>query len=69
MHPGANLLHQICTTYKGGANSYLGANLHPGALTKIHTRCKFTPRVYICTGVCIVHLNEALNKEAKVDLF
>ena len=25
VHPGANLLHQICTTYKGGANSHPGA--------------------------------------------
>ena len=23
--PGANLLHHICTTYKGGANSHPGA--------------------------------------------
>ena len=30
VHPGANLLHRICTTYKGGANSHPGANLHPG---------------------------------------
>ena len=29
-------------------------------MTKIHPRCKFTPRVYICTGVYIVHMNEAL---------
>ena len=28
-------------------------------MTKIHPRCKFTPRVYICTGVYIVHMNEA----------
>ena len=33
LHPGANLLHQICTTYKGGANSHRGANLHPGAFS------------------------------------
>ena len=26
VHPGANLLHRICTTYKGGANSHPGAN-------------------------------------------
>ena len=25
VHPGANLLHRICTTYKGGANSHPGA--------------------------------------------
>ena len=63
VHPGANLLHCICTTYKGGANSHLGANLHPGVfslstvyMTKRHPRCKFTPRVYICTGVYIVHM-------------
>ena len=30
-------------------------------MTKIHPRCKFTPRVYICTGVYIVHMNEALD--------
>ena len=66
VHPGANLLHRICTTYKGDANSHPGANLHPGAfllntvyMTKIHPRCKFTPRVYICTGVYNVHINEA----------
>ena len=29
-------------------------------MTKIHPSCKFTPRVYICTGVYIVHMNEAL---------
>ena len=29
-------------------------------MNKIHPRCKFTPRVYICTGVYIVHMNEAL---------
>ena len=65
VHPGANLLHRICTTYKGGASSHPGANLHPEALsynivymTKIHPRRKFTPRVYICTGVYIVHINE-----------
>ena len=28
-------------------------------MTKIHPRCKFTPRVFICTGVYIVHMNEA----------
>ena len=33
VHPGANLLHRICTTYKGGANSHPGANLHPGAFS------------------------------------
>ena len=33
VHPGANLLHQICTTYKGGANSHPGAYLHPGAFS------------------------------------
>ena len=27
VHLGANLLHPICTTYKGGANSHSGANL------------------------------------------
>ena len=31
VHPGANLLHQICTTYKGGANKHPGADLHPDA--------------------------------------
>ena len=67
VHPGANLLHRICTTWKGGANSNPDANLHTGAfslntvyMTKIHPRCKFTHRVYICTGVHIVHINEAL---------
>ena len=29
-------------------------------MTKIHPRCKFATRVYICTGVYIVHMNEAL---------
>ena len=33
VHPGANLLHGICTYYKGGANSHPGANLHPGAFS------------------------------------
>ena len=33
VHPGAILLHRICTTYKGGANSHPGANLHPGAFS------------------------------------
>ena len=33
VHPGANLLHRICTTYKGGANSHPCANLHPGAFS------------------------------------
>ena len=33
VQPGANLLHRICTTYKGGANSHPGANLHPGAFS------------------------------------
>ena len=68
MHSGANLLHRICTTYKGGANSHPDANLHSGAfsqstvyLTKIHPRCNFTTRVYICTGVYILHMNEALD--------
>ena len=28
-------------------------------MTKNHPRCKFTPRVYICTWVYIVHINEA----------
>ena len=67
VHLGANLLHRICTTYKGGANSHPDANLHLSAfsyntvyMTKIHPRCKFTPRVYICTGVYIVHMNKAL---------
>ena len=31
VHQGANLLHRICTTYIGGANSHPGANLHAGA--------------------------------------
>ena len=31
--PGCNLLHRICTTYKGGANSHPGAYLHPGAFS------------------------------------
>ena len=30
---GANLLHRICTTYKGGANSHRDANLHTGAFS------------------------------------
>ena len=75
VHPGGNLLHRICTTYKGGANSHPGANLHPGAfsyntvyMTKIHPRCKFTPQVYICTGVYIVHMNEALESLVGVPL-
>ena len=29
-------------------------------MTKIHPRCKFTTRMYICTGVYIVHINQAL---------
>ena len=33
VHPGAILLHRICTTYKGGANSHPDANLHPGAFS------------------------------------
>ena len=33
VHPGANLLHRICTTYKGGANSHPGANLHAGVFS------------------------------------
>ena len=33
VHPGANLLHRIYTTYKGGANSHPGANLQPGAFS------------------------------------
>ena len=68
--PSANLLRRICTTYKVGANSHPDANLHPGAfsyntvyMTKIHPRCKFTPQLYICTGVYIVHINEALDKD------
>ena len=75
LHTGANLLHRICTTYKGGANSHPGANLHPGVfssntvyMTKIHPRCKYTPRVYICTGVYIVHMNEALENSVGPDL-
>ena len=56
MHPGANLLHRICTTYKGGANSHPGAFLYD----------QNTPRVYICTGVYIVHINEALVVKRKI---
>ena len=55
----------ICSTHPG-------ANLHPGAfslntvyMTKIHPRCKVTLRVYICTGVYIVHINEALDELAQ----
>ena len=33
VYPGANLLHRICTTYKGGANSHPGANLHFGTFS------------------------------------
>ena len=33
VHPGANFLHRICTTYKGGANSHPGANLNPDAFS------------------------------------
>ena len=29
VHPGANLFHRICTTWKGGANSHPDAHLHP----------------------------------------
>ena len=29
-------------------------------MTKLHPKCKFTPPVYICTGVYIVHMNDAL---------
>ena len=64
--PGA-LLHRICTTYKGEANSHPDANLHKGEfskntvyMTKIYPRGKLTPQVYISTGVYIVHINEAL---------
>ena len=38
-------------------------------MAKIHPRCKFTPRVYICTGVYIVHMNEAKNTLALVQIF
>ena len=37
-------------------------------MTIIHPRCKFTPRVYICTGVYIVHMNEALEILAEFNL-
>ena len=37
-------------------------------MTKIHPRCKFTPRVYICTGVYIVHMNEALDRRLNMSL-
>ena len=29
-------------------------------MTKLHPQCKFTTGVYICNGVYIVHMNEAL---------
>ena len=37
-------------------------------MTKIHPMCKFTPRVYICTGVYIVHMNEALELIVKYNI-
>ena len=33
VHPGANFLHRICTTYTEGANSHPGANLNPDAFS------------------------------------
>ena len=51
VHPGTNLLHQICTTSQGGANSHQYANLQLGAFFSTpFTWPKYTPGVILQQG-------------------
>ena len=59
VHAGANLLHHICTTYKGGANLHPGCKFAPGCIFRKHRLHDqntpqvqiYTPGVYLRWGV------------------